>query len=121
MQTNNININNVWTPILMITSDAEQTYGSVIEDGDTRYYVTPYRNFVEDGKYHYWFIITSKETVNAELLQKINDLQAENDILGQTTAQLQLENMQLNSTVDTLGATVAQLQLENIAAKGGAS
>lgn len=52
---------------------------------------------------------------------EVEVLRAENDILGQTAAQLQLDNMQLNSAVDTLGATVAQLQLENIAAKGGAS
>ncbi|TQI66276.1 M3 family oligoendopeptidase [Clostridium sp. KNHs216] len=121
MITNYINLNNVWTEVLMIQSDTERSYGSVIEDGDKRYNVSPFREWQEDSKYHYWFIINSIEIINPELLQKINELQAENDILGQTAAQLQLDNMQLNSTVDTLGATVAQLQLENIAAKGGAS
>jgi len=64
---------------------------------------------------------TVKPKPASELVRRLQELQAENDILGQTAAQLQLDNMQLNSTVDTLGATVAQLQLENIAAKGGTS
>lgn len=55
------------------------------------------------------------------LISKIKSLQAENDILGQTTAQLQLDNMQLNSTIDTLGAALAQAQLDIINLKGGAA
>ena len=81
MDTNYINLNNVWTEILIISSDTEQTFTSIIEDGDRRYYVTPYRNFVEDGKYYYWFIINSKEVVNAELKQQITALQSQIDAL----------------------------------------
>lgn len=55
------------------------------------------------------------------LIQHIKDLQAENDVLGQTTAQLQLDNMQLNSTIDTLGAALAEAQLDIINLKGGAA
>ena len=79
MQTTFINLNNVWTEILVVSVDAEQTFTSVIEDGDRRYYVTPYRNFVEDRKYYYWFIINSKEVVNAELRQQITELQSQLD------------------------------------------
>ena len=69
-----INLNNVWTEILVVTSDTEQTFTSVIEDGDRRYYVTPYRNFIEDGKHYYWFIINSKEVINAQLKQQIDQI-----------------------------------------------
>ena len=79
MDTNYINLNNVWTEILIVSSDTEQTFTSIIEDGDRRYYVTPYRDFVEDGKYYYWFIINSKEIVNAELKQQITELQSQLD------------------------------------------
>ncbi|MBE6830900.1 MAG: hypothetical protein E7519_11905 [Ruminococcaceae bacterium] len=57
----------------------------------------------------------------SQLLYIIQNLQSENDIIGQTAAQLQLDNMQLNSTVDTLGATAAQSQFDIMALKGGAS
>ncbi|MDF1495225.1 hypothetical protein [Caproiciproducens sp. CPB-2] len=43
------------------------------------------------------------------------------DILGQTVADLTLQNMQLNSAVDTLGAALAQTQIDIMALKGGAS
>jgi len=79
MNTTFINLNNVWTEILIVSVDAEQTFTSVIEDGDRRYYVTPYRNFIEDGKHYYWFIINSKEVVNAELKQQITALQSQLD------------------------------------------
>jgi len=64
---------------------------------------------------------TVKPKPASELVRRLQELQAENDILGQTAAQLQLGNMQLNSTVDTLGAMAAQSQLDIIALKGGAS
>ena len=79
MQTNFMNLNNVWTEILIVSSDTEQTFTSVIDDGDRRYYVTPYRNFTEDGKYYYWFIINSKEVVNAELKAQLTELQSQLD------------------------------------------
>jgi len=53
------------------------------------------------------------------LIQHIQDLRAENDVLGQTAAQVALDNMQLNSMVDTLGAALAQAQLDIISLKGG--
>ena len=85
MNTTFINLNNVWTEILIVSSGTEQTFTSIIEDGDRRYYVTPYRNFIEDGKYYYWFIINSKEVVNAELKQQITELQSQIDALTLAT------------------------------------
>jgi hypothetical protein len=55
------------------------------------------------------------------LIQHMQDLKNENDVLGQTAAQLALDNMQLNSTVDTLRAMVAQSQLDIMVLKGGAA
>ena len=50
----------------------------------------------------------------------IEQLQAENDVLGQTIASLSLQNIQLNTMVDTLGETLAQAQLDIMTLKGGA-
>lgn len=119
MQTTYININNVFQKVLVAESDTEQSYGSVIEDGDMRYYVTPYRSFQQDGKYYYWFIVNSKEVVNQVLKQQIELMQKDSTTVGQTVASLSLQNMQLNSLVDTLGKTLSQAQFDIISLKGG--
>jgi len=88
MNTTFINLNNVWTEILVVSVDAEQTFSPIIEDGDRRYYVTPYRDFIEDGKHYYWFIINSKEVVNAELKEQINQLKTQLGIIDYDTTTL---------------------------------
>ena len=50
----------------------------------------------------------------------IEQLQVENDVLGQTIASLSLQNIQLNTMVDTLSKTLAQAQLDIMILKGGA-
>ena len=85
----------------------------VVQDGYIPY---PGSTIEESAQNHIDQIIADQAAVE-ESAQQPSEL----DILGQTAAQLQLDNMSLNATVDTLGATVAKLQLENIAAKGGAS
>lgn len=51
----------------------------------------------------------------------IEQLQSENNVLGQTAAELSLQNMQLNTALDTLGESLAQAQLDIMTFKGGAS
>lgn len=51
----------------------------------------------------------------------IEQLQAENDVLGQTVANMSLQNMQLNTALDTLGESLAQAQLDIMTIKGGVS
>jgi len=60
-----------------------------------------------------------KPKPTAELIANIKALQGENDILGQSVADMTLQNMQLNSTVDTMGATLVQAQLDIISLKEG--
>lgn len=57
------NLNDVWTPVLVIQSDTPQKYGSTIADGSTRYAVEPLKQEQTDGKYIYWFVVRSKETL----------------------------------------------------------
>jgi len=60
-----------------------------------------------------------KPKPTAELIANIKALQGENDILGQSVADMTLQNMQLNSTVDTMGTTLVQAQLDIISLKEG--
>lgn len=119
MQTTFISINNVFQEVLIVASDTEQAYSSIIEDGDMRYYVTPYRSFQQDGKYYYWFIVQSKEVVNQALKQQIEQMQGDSATVGQTVAGLSLQGMQLNSALDAVGKQLAQAQIDIIALKGG--
>lgn len=119
MNTTFINLNNVWTEILIISSDTEQSFSNIVEDGDKRYYVTPYRDFIEDGKHYYWFIINSKEIVNMELKQQMAELSTENNALGQQVAALTLSSGQKDTVIQQLGAQAVQMQLDIAALKGG--
>lgn len=122
MQINNMVVNNIWTPVLMITSDTEQTYGSEIEDGDRRYNVTPLKSW-HDDKYHYWFIINSKEHIVLpnDAKQQISDLQSANTALGQQATVLTLSSAQKDAQITQLGQQLVQMQLDLAALKGGAT
>ena len=58
-----MNINNVWTPVLIIQSDTAQEYGNTITDDNTRYTVEPLKHEQADGKQVYWFMVKGKETL----------------------------------------------------------
>lgn len=63
-----IQINNTWHLLLTVKTSEPTTFGSLIsfELGDYTciYSVnTPIRTFVEDNKYYYWFLPTSKKIV----------------------------------------------------------
>ena len=122
MQINNMVVNNIWTPVLIITSDTEQTYGPVIEDGNRRYSVTPLKSWYDD-KYHYWFIINSTEYVVLpdDAKRQINDLQSANSALGQQATVLTLSNAQKDTQITQLGQQLVQMQLALAALKGGAT
>lgn len=92
-------------------------YGILQQDLDLTYYDYAI-GAIDDKKNITWLNPPMAKPANI-LIQRIQELQSQNDVLGQTAAQLQIDNMQMNTTVDTLGATVAQLQLANIASKGG--
>lgn len=119
MQINNMVVNNIWTPVLMITSDTEQTYGPEIEDGNRRYSVTPLKSWQEHGKYHYWFIVNSKEYIVLpdDVKQQISDLQSANTALGQQVTGLTLAGAQKDAQITQLGQQIVQMQLD--IAKGG--
>ncbi len=114
-----------------LLSEADTLYCNVenweLMDKDTRLawqdYKQALRGLTQQAGFPYTISWPKKPLLDVDRSKptEVEVLRAENDILGQTAAQLQLDNMALNSTVDTLGATVAQLQLENIAAKGGTS
>jgi len=55
------------------------------------------------GESHNLMFRTIKPKPASELVRRLQELQAENDIIGQTAAQLQLDNMALNSTVGHAG------------------
>lgn len=119
MQINNMVVNNIWTPVLMITSDTEQTYGSEIEDGNKRYNVTPLRSWHDADGYHYWFIVNSKEYIVLpdDVKQQISDLQSANTALGQQVTGLTLAGAQKDAQITQLGQQIVQMQLD--IAKGG--
>ena len=121
MQINNMVVNNIWTPVLIITSDTEQTYGPVIEDGNRRYSVTPLKSW-HDDKYHYWFIINSKEYIVLpdDAQQQIAALQSANTTLGQQVTGLTLSGAQKDVQITQLGQQIVQMQLDVAALKGGA-
>ena len=59
-----MNINNVWTPVLIVQSDTAQEYGTTITNGNnTRYTVEPLKHEQADGKQVYWFVVKGKETL----------------------------------------------------------
>ena len=63
-----IQINNTWHLLLTVKTSEPTAFGSLIsfESGDYTciYSVnTPIRTFVEDNKYYYWFLPTSKKIV----------------------------------------------------------
>jgi len=119
MQINNMVVNNIWTPVLMITSDKEQTYGSEIEDGSRRYSVTPLRSWQDADGYHYWFILQSTECIVLpdDAKQQITDLQSANTALGQQVTGLTLAGAQKDAQITQLGQQIVQMQLD--IAKGG--
>ena len=121
MQINNMVVNNIWAPVLIITSDTEQTYGPVIEDGNRRYNVTPLKSW-HDDKYHYWFIINSKEYIVLpdDAQQQIAALQSANTMLGQQVTGLTLSGAQKDVQITQLGQQIVQMQLDVAALKGGA-
>ena len=121
MQINNMVVNNIWMSVLMITSDTEQTYGPVIEDGNRRYSVTPLKSW-HDDKYHYWFIINSKEYIVLpdDAQQQITALQSANTMLGQQVTGLTLSGAQKDVQITQLGQQIVQMQLDVAALKGGA-
>ncbi|MGX8711626.1 MAG: hypothetical protein ACQGTM_15445 [bacterium] len=85
----------------------------VVQDG----YIPYPGSTIEESAQNHIDQIIADQAAAEESAQQPSEL----DILGQTAAQLQLDNMQLNSTVDTLGAMAAQSQLDIMALKGGAS
>ena len=121
MQINNMVVNNIWAPVLIITSDTEQTYGPVIEDGNRRYSVTPLKSW-HDDKYHYWFIINSKEYIVLpdDAQQQITALQSANTMLGQQVTALTLSGAEKDALIQQLGGEMVQEQLDIAALKGGA-
>ena len=121
MQINNMVVNNIWTPVLIITSDTEQTYGPVIEDGNRRYSVTPLKSW-HDDKYHYWFIVNSTEYIVLpdDAQQQIAALQSANTMLGQQVTGLTLSGAQKDVQITQLGQQIVQMQLDVAALKGGA-
>ena len=64
---------------------------------------------------------TQKVKPAEQLAQIIRTQQTENDVLGQTIADISLQNMRLNTTLDTLSKSLALAQLDIMALKGGAS
>ena len=120
MQINNMVVNNIWTPVLIITSDTEQTYGPVIEDGNRRYSVTPLKSWYDD-KYHYWFIINSKEYIVLpdDAQQQITALQSANTMLGQQVTGLTLSGAEKDTLIQQLSREMVQAQLDIAALKGG--
>lgn len=91
------NINNVWTPVLIIQSDTAQEYGSTITDGNIRYTVEPLKHEQTDGKQVYWFVVRGKETLVLPdaaqqqipaLGQQVATLTAQNAVLGKQVAAL---------------------------------
>ena len=64
---------------------------------------------------------TQKARPAEQLAQIIRTQQTENDVLGQTIADISLQNMRLNTTLDTLSKSLALAQLDIMARKGGAS
>ncbi|MGX8701510.1 hypothetical protein [Caproiciproducens sp.] len=85
----------------------------VVQDG----YIPHPGGTMEESAQNHINQIIADQTAADEAAQQSTEL----DILGQTLADVQLQTMQLNSTVDTLGAMAAQSQLDIIALKGGAS
>jgi hypothetical protein len=108
MLENYMNLNGVWTPVLIVQSDTAQTYGDTITDGDIRYTVTPLKSTQADGKYTYYFVIRGKErlVLPDDAKQQISNLQSANTALGQQAAALTLANT-------SLGKQVSQLTLAN--------
>lgn len=103
-----INLNNVWTPVLIIQTDIAQEYGTTIADGNTRYTVEPLKQEQTGGKYVYWFVVKSKEELilPEAAQQQITDLQSVNQALGKQLSQATLANA-------TLGRQMGQLTLAN--------
>jgi len=85
----------------------------IVQDG----YIPYPGNTMEESAQNHINQIIADQAAAEEAAQQLTEL----DILGQTAAQLQLDNIALNSTVDTLGAMAAQSQLDIMALKGGAS
>lgn len=85
------NINEVWTPVLIIQSDTAQEYGNIITDGSTRYTVEPLKQEQTDGKYIYWFVVRGKETLVLPdgTQQKITALQVATDTQSIDTSTLE--------------------------------
>jgi hypothetical protein len=92
-----INLNNVWTPVLILQTDTAQEYGNTITDGNTRYTVEPLKQEQTDGKQVYWFVVKSKETLVLPdaaqqqipaLGQQVATLTAQNAVLGNQVAAL---------------------------------
>lgn len=118
MRVNNMIVNNVWTPVLMITSDTAQTYGPVIDDGNKRYNVTPLKSWQEHGKYHYWFIINSTVIVDQTLKHAVDDLTEANTALGHQVTALTLPLADKDALIAQLGQQMVQTQLDVAALKG---
>jgi hypothetical protein len=121
MIENYMNLNGIWTPVLIVQSDTTQTYGDTITDGDIRYSVTPLKSTQTGGKYTYYFVIRGKErlVLPDDAKQQISDLQSANTALGQQAAALTLANTSLGKQVSqltlantTLGKQVAALSIK---------
>jgi hypothetical protein len=54
------------------------------------------------------------------LIANINAVKADNNIIGESVAELALQNMQRDGVLDTLGTALAQAQLEIMTLKGDA-
>nr|DAY48419.1 MAG TPA: hypothetical protein [Caudoviricetes sp.] len=74
---------------------------------------------IDKDKYLTYY--TQKAKPAEQLAQIIRTQQTENDVLGQTIADISLQNMRLNTTLDTLSKSLALAQLDIMALKGGAS
>ncbi|MCH4239474.1 MAG: hypothetical protein LKF71_04315 [Oscillospiraceae bacterium] len=116
-----MNINEVWTPVLIVQTDTVQEYGRTIADGNTRYTVEPLKQEQSGGKYVYWFVVKSKEelVLPEAAQQQITDLQSVNQALGNQLSQATLANAtlgrqmgQLTLANSTLGQQVAQLTIK---------
>lgn len=93
------NLNDVWTPVLIIRSDTPQEYGSTITDGNTRYTVDPLRQEQADEKYVYWFVVKNKETLTIP-----DSVKGQIETLGQQVATLTAQNAALGKQVAALSA-----------------
>ena len=91
MQINNMVVNNIWTPVLIITSDTEH---------NLTYY-------------------TIKAKPAEQLAAALKDVRTVNETLGQQVTGLTLSGAEKDTLIQQLGREMVQAQLDIAALKGG--